>query len=71
EVAVEAFRTGFLTFPGIAQLLAGILDEAAESGGLTDDPRDVAGVLAAEQETRRRAVEIVSELTNERAGARS
>ncbi len=69
EVAVEAFRTGFLTFPGIAQVLAGILDEAAQSGGLTDDPRDVADVLAAEEATRRRAAEIATGLTNERAGA--
>ncbi|MDQ6658362.1 MAG: 1-deoxy-D-xylulose-5-phosphate reductoisomerase [Actinomycetota bacterium] len=70
EVAVEAFRTGFLTFPGITQVLAGILDEAAQSGGLTADPRDVADVMDAEESTRRRAREIVDELADERAGAR-
>lgn len=57
EVAVAAFRAGSFAFPGIPRLLAGIVDEAADR--LTDDPREVDDVLAAEDWARRRARELV------------
>ena len=58
EVAVRAFREGKFTFPGIPRLLAGIIDEAIGSEGLTRAPRDVADVLAAEAWARNRAEEL-------------
>ncbi len=60
EVAVQAFRTGSLSFPGITEVLAGMIDEAVGSGGLTVEPRDVADVLAAEEQVRRRATALIS-----------
>jgi len=62
EVAVQAFRTGSLTFSGIPAVLAGMIEEAVGSGGLTAEPRDVADVLAAEQQVRARAAELIDRL---------
>jgi 1-deoxy-D-xylulose-5-phosphate reductoisomerase len=60
EVAVQAFRTGSLTFRGITAVLAGMIEEAVGSGGLTAEPRDVADVLAAEEQVRARATELIN-----------
>jgi len=57
EVAVGAFRSGLLTFPGISDTLAGILDEA--TGEFVDAPRDVSDVLSAEEWARGRATELI------------
>ena len=56
EEAVAAFVAGHLSFTGISDLLAGILDEA---DGLTGNPRDLQDVLASEQWARSRAREMV------------
>jgi 1-deoxy-D-xylulose-5-phosphate reductoisomerase len=65
EVAVRAFRDGLLTFPGISQVLAGIIEQAEQTDLLIRDPETVGEVLAAESWARRRAGELVTE----RAGA--
>jgi 1-deoxy-D-xylulose-5-phosphate reductoisomerase len=56
EEAVEAFRTGHLTFTGISDLLSRILDEADHA---RDNPRDVQDVWATEHWARSRAREII------------
>jgi 1-deoxy-D-xylulose-5-phosphate reductoisomerase len=56
EEAVDAFRLGHLSFTGISDLLARILDEA---DGIRDNPRDVHDVWATEQWARARAREII------------
>jgi 1-deoxy-D-xylulose-5-phosphate reductoisomerase len=58
EEAVSAFTRGELSFPGISQVLAGILDEATDLGS---NPRDLADVQQAERWARRRAVELVGD----------
>lgn len=60
EVAVEAFRNGSLRFSGITAVLAGMIEEAAGTGGLAAEPRDVADVLAAEEQVRARAADLIS-----------
>lgn len=57
EEAVHAFRTGQVRFPGISDLLAGILDEADQA---RSNPRDVHDVWATEEWARRRAREIIA-----------
>ncbi|MFC4945416.1 1-deoxy-D-xylulose-5-phosphate reductoisomerase [Pseudonocardia sp. GCM10023141] len=57
EEAVAAFVGGGLTFLGITDLLARVLDDA---GGWTGDPATVADVLAAEEWARAHARELVA-----------
>ena len=64
EEAVDAFRRGHLQFTGISDVLARILDEAAD---LRRNPRDVQDVLATEDWARRRATELVARATAQAA----
>ena len=59
EEAVDAFRRGHLSFTGISDLLARILDEADH---VRDNPRDVQDVWATEQWARVRAREIIEKV---------
>jgi 1-deoxy-D-xylulose-5-phosphate reductoisomerase len=57
EEAVQAFRAGRLTFPGISHLLGRILEE---SDGLRDNPRELSDVWQTEHWARSRAREIIA-----------
>ena len=61
EEAVDAFRTGHLSFTGISDLLSRILDEADHA---RDNPRDVQDVWATEHWARSRAREIIGKAAN-------